>query len=142
MIKTNIWASAAKSIVFVLVDNWNIRRGLSPLIAENRSPQDSLIALIKMTEKEIKLLLKKVMDAEQSGNIVDVKCSDSFEERLKVCLADNDRNIVHILIKIKYGTNVNSALNREIESIESKEVRDFYRTTTLIVPLPSFFRGF
>ena len=68
----------------------------------------------------------------------------SEQKRLKVCLEDQDRNVVHILIKIRYGLDVNTALNHEIDSIDDSSFVEFYKTVVLLnsigVGSPRFLR--
>lgn len=138
------WLIGEKSIVIIAVDNWSIRRPPSPLSSANRLPHDRLFTVGKLTVSEIEALLIRVVSAENSGTISDVRCFDSYKRRLEVCLADDDRLVIHVLLKIRYGLNVNAALQIETNSIQSQPFMQLYRTTTILNALgfgtPGFLR--
>lgn len=139
------WPAQDRSITIVTSDNWSIRPAPTPLNRMNRSPHDHLNTVTRLSEDEIRLLVHKVVRAEREGKIKQVRCTWPETRRLEVCLADQDRNIVHILLKIKYGMSVNAALSHEISCIKDPVVLNTYRWVVLLnllgFPLPSFLRA-
>lgn len=119
-------------LAIFLSTDWQVSGGSHPLKMKLADRTNRLSTVNALSKVEAGALVRRIMQAEASGEIADVKCTLPAEERLGLLSDARDRVMAIALLKLRYGMNISEIILSEYASLPNNKAQSLYTQIALM----------